>query len=209
MSSGNARLDFAYDRACELLLSAGVASLPINPLEIIKQKRWGIVTYSELCSLVPGGAMIKDIEQTCRSKDGFTVFSGGNFCIAYNDTIKIKSRIAFTLMHEAGHIMCGHFKGGASMLNGGEYRRLEAEANYFASNVLAPAAVINACGLRTPQLIKAACGISGKAAQTRFCEIASWEPRKIDEEITHAFRSYIRVISRRNLMKSANVDFEE
>jgi Zn-dependent peptidase ImmA (M78 family) len=209
MNCIGARYDFAYEKACEFLLSSGICTLPLNPIEAIKQKHWGLVTYSELCFILRDGAKPEDIIKICRSKDGFTVSNGANFCIAYNDKIKIKSRIAFTLMHEAGHIMCGHFNGEGLMLVADEYKRLETEANYFASNVLAPAAVIHACGLQNAGLIQAACGISSRAAQARLDELANWKPRSIDKEIVRAFNSYIHVISRRNLLSSADVDFDK
>lgn len=206
MTIESPRFDFVYDKACEFLLSLGVCSLPINPYELITQKKWGLVTYTQLCSLVPGGATINDIIMACRSSDGFTVLSKGNYCIAYNDTIHVKSRIAFTLMHEVGHIVCGHFNGNGPILLSKEYRAFETEANYFASNVLAPAAVVTACGLLTPEMFKAACGLSYFAAKSRLNELINWKPRSIDDKILKAFDSYIRISVRRRTLSQPDIE---
>lgn len=193
------RRDLVYNLSGEFLLKLGVAALPVNPLELIACSRWGLVTYTELCGLLPGAKTAEDIAEACRSSDGFTVKSRGGYCIAYNDTVKVKSRVAFTLMHEAGHIVCGHFTGRTSSLGAGEYRALEAEANFFASNALAPAAVAVDCELTTAELLQAACGISHSAAAARLKELSGWQPRPIDEKIRRAFASYIRVARRLGL----------
>lgn len=195
------RFDLIYGKACEFLLSSGIVSLPVNPFELIARNHWGLVTYSELCGLVPESACVDDIAEACRSRDGFTVESGGSFCIAYNETVKVKSRVAFTLMHEVGHIVCGHFNG--QTIESGKYRKFEREANFFASNVLAPAAVVNACNLQTPQILQAACGISSSAAKARLRELESWRKHPVDTEILKAFNCYIQISTRRS---AADID---
>lgn len=206
MTIDSPRFDFVYDKACEFLLSAGVCSLPVDPYKLISQKKWGLVTYTRLCSLVPGGASVDDIIAACRSSDGFTVFSKGNYCIAYNDTIRVKSRIAFTLMHEAGHIICGHFSGNGPLLLDNEYKAFETEANFFASNVLAPAAVVTSCGLLTPEMLKAACGLSYVAAKSRLNELQRWRPRPIDDKLLRVFDPYIQISIRRRTFNEADIE---
>lgn len=213
MTVKSPRFDFVYNKACEFLLSMGISSVPVNPVSLISRSHWGLITYNELCSAVPGGDSVDDIAAACRSRDGFTVFSGRNYCIAYNDTVRVKSRVAFTLMHEVGHIVCGHFSGRATWLcaglGGDEYRVFEAEANYFAGNVLAPAAVVTACSLQKPELLKAACGLSRLAANARLSELAGWEPRPIDDEILRAFSTYIEICARRSHSNNVEVAFDE
>lgn len=197
------RFDFVCRKSYEFLLSIGASSLPINPFEAIRKKHWGLTTYTELCAMVPGNVTVNDIAEACKSRDGFTVYSGGNYCIAYNDTVRVRNRIRFTLMHEAGHIICGHFNGGITDIN--QYRELESEANLFASNVLAPAAVIKACRLCTPEQLMAACGLSYNAAKVRLEQIMSIKQHPLDSKILKAFESYINICNRRIDIGSADI----
>lgn len=195
------RYDIIYEKACAFLQKIGANSLPVNPFAAIAANGWALVTYSKLSAELPIPATLEEIAEACRSKDGATVFSGTNYCIAYNETVRVKSRIAFTLMHEAGHIACGHFDGRHSRSSAGlclaEYKVLEDEANFFAANVLAPAAVVTACGLLTPELLKAACGISYSAAKSRLPQLNVWQPRPADDAVLRAFSTYIAVTRRR------------
>lgn len=203
------RYSYVYDKACEFLLMQSVISLPINPFELIRQNHWGLVTYSKLCTIVQNDASVDDVAKTCQSNDGFTVCNGVNFCIAYNDTISVKPRVAFTLMHEVGHIVCGHFNGRGTTLLNGEYRVLEEEANFFASNVLAPAAVVTACSFDTPQQLHSACGISFEASKVRLKQLQNFRLKSVDEKIRHAFAPYIKVNSRHIRTATAEIGFDD
>lgn len=202
----NNRCEYIYRKSCEFLLKSEIICLPVNPIDIIKKFHWGLVTYSELCSITGTDVTVEDISDACRSRDGFTVFSGGNYCIAYNDKIRVKSRITFTLMHEAGHIVCGHFQQQES--KNICYRDFECEANLFASNVLAPAAVVTECGFDTPELLQKACGLSHNAAKARLNELSGYRINSGDMDILKAFSSYIKICARRANTESADILFD-
>ena len=134
---------------------------------------------------------------TAASRDGYTVFNGNNFCIAYNDAVEFRGRIAFTLLHEAGHIVLGHFRSaGSSHLLFADDPALEAEASRFAGDVLAPFAVLDACGYRTEGAVRAACGLTREAALRRLAELRLWQPGPADGEILRAFAEYVRFVPR-------------
>lgn len=71
----------------------------------------------------------------------------GDWCIAYDESVKVPGRINFTLAHELGHYLChrqrqAEFRcGQGAMLDyyGEASRTLEKEANVFASYLLMPA----------------------------------------------------------------------
>lgn len=74
--------------------------------------------------------------------------SKGDWCISYDETVTVHGRINFTLGHELGHYLLhrrsrkdGFRCGQADMLDyeSPESRKLEAEANKFASYLLMPA----------------------------------------------------------------------
>ena len=107
-------------------------SYPLDPFEIIKEKRWELKTYdssNELFNKV--------------SEDGFTFFKEGNYTIFYNKD-KPLTRIRFTLFHEIGHIILLHhieFPDYFLRLDDEEYF-VEVEADTIARNLLAPANII-------------------------------------------------------------------
>lgn len=71
----------------------------------------------------------------------------GDWCISYDETVTVSGRTNFTLAHELGHYLChrnrhAEFRcGQGNMLDyyGGVSRKLEKEANLFASYLLMPA----------------------------------------------------------------------
>ena len=100
-----ARYDYCLKKACEFLDQYSIQSFPVDPFEIIKKEKYGLMKYSELadefdCSI--------DKVCTClRSSDGKTILENDYYSIAYNDSKPI-TRIRFTLMHELGHIYLNH-----------------------------------------------------------------------------------------------------
>lgn len=205
------RLSYVYDRACNLLLSHNIHSLPVNPYDIIRANRWGVLSYSRLCSIVGTGFTLEEFIETCKSRDGFTIYNRKNYCIAYNDMIRIKSRILFTLMHEIGHIYCGHFKNfDTRTLSDSRYRVLEEEANFFASSVLAPAAVVTRCGFDTPQKLHRECGLSLGASKMRIKQLKGYRRREPDLLILKSFNQYIKLNARFSLNSDCiNINCDE
>lgn len=206
MKEETPRLDYVLEKACEFLLSSSFDSLPINPFTIIKNNGWGLTTYRKLASELSTKDKIytlTDIVKASQSKDGFTVFKNGSYCIAYNDAIETKNRINFTLCHEIGHIVLLHFENesGNNEFTKSHYLALEAEANYFASNLLAPKTIIELCKIKTPKLLSAATGLSLEAATKRLDSIKSEtinNDKNYSELIKDKFKTYIEITKRRN-----------
>ncbi|MDK4497941.1 ImmA/IrrE family metallo-endopeptidase [Fusobacterium necrophorum] len=71
------------------------------------------------------------------SNDGYTIYDGKNFHIFYNNMMG--KRIRFTLGHELGHIVLGHFLIKDKHLSQEFLDDLEKEANIFSRNVNIPA----------------------------------------------------------------------
>lgn len=89
-----------------LFIQEDIKTFPIDPFQIIENNKWGLVTYSELAW--EKGVLVEDIIEAFQSEDGYTIYDGTNYTIAYNNTIKNRGRIRFTLMHEIGHIYMNH-----------------------------------------------------------------------------------------------------
>jgi hypothetical protein len=80
-------------------------------------------------------------EQAKVSLDGFTVYDGENYIIFYNT--QRKKRIRFTLGHELGHIILGHFLLESVPSSVEIQADLEIEANIFSRCINLPARVIS------------------------------------------------------------------
>lgn len=149
-----------------------VKKFPINPLSIIEENKWGLITYSELAKI--NNTTTDKIIAANKSEDGFTILYRGTYTIAYNDTIEIADRIRFTLMHEIGHIYLRHlidFKETIikrSEMTMSKYKVLENEANAFARNVLAPAPIVTTLKFTKERELMYHFRISYAAARTRL-----------------------------------------
>ncbi len=190
-------MKFVYD----FFYKEDIDFFPIKPLEIIRKNKWGLISYSELAK--EHNKSIEEIVDAFQSEDGYTIYNE-NYIIAYNDTVKVPNRIRFTLMHEIGHVYLNHLIDfdetilRRSTLTMEDYKILEREANAFARNVLAPAAIVNEIkkesrnNITTGNLISYF-QITKAAAETRF-KILDWDIDKsynFSEPIIHKFKNFI------------------
>lgn len=110
------------------------------------------------------------------SKDGASFKIGDTYTIAYNEDM-MEERKRFTICHEIGHIALGHFSMIKAVMFSRNSRRsreervFENEADLFARNMLAPAAVYDAMQFQGVNETKAFFGISKACARMR-CENA-------------------------------------
>ena len=156
------------DTAAALLVSQGIAGeYALSMLDYRRLKTRGKATigsYGEYARLtgnpLPDGA------------DGCTVCFGGNVFILYNDAVKSRGRIFWTVAHELGHVYLSHKDDG---------RASEIEADRFAAALLMPEAVIRYLDDRlgremTPgEMEMFFCG-SKTAMKKRRSEVRSSEP---------------------------------
>jgi len=168
----SARYDRSVRIAHEFLLNENITSFPIDPFIIINKHKWGLITYTELARKYR--VNISQVIIAFESEDGYIMFDGVGYIIAYNDTIRSAGRIRFSLMHEIGHILLTHlvdFKETILMRNSlseEKYRILENEANVFARNSLSPALVVKGLRLGSKADIAYYFKISQAAADTRL-----------------------------------------
>ncbi|WP_226677282.1 ImmA/IrrE family metallo-endopeptidase [Mesobacillus jeotgali] len=167
-----ARYDIVMTRANGLFAKEKITGFPIEPFEIIKNNKWGLVTYSELAEEY--GVTVDEIKAAFQSEDGYTIYDGTNHTIAYNDTVSVHGRIRFTLMHEIGHIYMNHLIDfdetilRRSNLTETKYKVLENEANSFARNTLAPVMVVKDLKINSVGDLVTHFDISTSAAKTRL-----------------------------------------
>lgn len=166
-----ARYNGTVEKAYEFV-NENVTQFPIDLFKVIKKLKWKLLTYEELA--LQNNCTIDDIID-CLGKDGYSIYYGNNYTIAYNNTIKSQGRINFTLAHEIGHIVLNHHKDFdvtkilTDNFTKAEYKILENEANCFARNILVPAPLISDFGLFNMFLkIPTLFNITPKAARARI-----------------------------------------
>lgn len=131
--------------AIDTLLSCRFVFIPISPAGIMMQlfkDKIAFMTYSKLANIE--NCPIDRISTHLKTKDGVTYKFRGKYLIIYNDTILTEERQRFTLAHELGHIICGHFELIEDLMHLPDYKHeiLEKEANAFASELLAPTSLL-------------------------------------------------------------------
>lgn len=167
-----ARYDYCVYKAYEFLYEFFIVDYPVDAHAIIAKKKWGLVKYSEIAKHF--NCSIRDVIRMLGSEDGFTIYDGYNYTIAYNDLKKPKNRILFTLLHEIGHIYLNHlidfeatrlYRGS---LTKEENKVLENESNAFARNVLVPALIIKSMKNQSSKNVATRFGITKSAAEARL-----------------------------------------
>ena len=179
------------DAAWQMLIKNKVTSLPVSVYKICEAEGIRLLTYREGLPLIEGlklqGHMI--------GNDAFSF----NRAIFYDDS-KPPARQRFSIAHEIGHIVL-HESDGATVHN----REMspsddpkEAEANIFASRLLAPICVLHFIGVGSPEEIAELCNISITAARYRFERLCLLRQRNkflispLERKVFKRFKAYIK-----------------
>lgn len=183
--------------AFEFIKESGISKLPISITTLIKTKQnIRIVKYSAFAR--ENNSTVDNIAKLYNSRDGFCVWdsSADRYVIFYNDTIKNKQRIRFTLAHELGHCVLGHHRLVKSAvlsrraLKDSEYSNLEKEANFFARTVLAPLPIIFKYGeiykKMTPTFIQGTFDVSPSVSSNVMSHLKNLQKNNIIS-FTHPF----------------------
>jgi hypothetical protein len=147
------------NKILEVIIRCNIKSFPLNCNDMVNRLGYKLYKYSELS---------EEKRKSCFmvSDESLKLFDN----IFYNDG-KTNNRIRFSIMHELGHIELGH----------GEYRdeKKEAEANYFASNMLAPRMAIHYSRCNNHVHVARLFNISIEAAQIAFDDYRRWHRRAV------------------------------
>ena len=151
------------------------ASYPVTPLSVImRMQNCKIRSYQQLAT--DSGTTVSEVIRAMRSADGCTNYQPiqQRYLISYNKDGRSKARIQWTLSHELGHILSGHFvelyEDGKTAASPSELQYMEEEADYFAANFLAPLPSIYALKAQTAADVRDWFGLSQTAAEYRWAE---------------------------------------
>lgn len=152
----------------DVYIECEVQSFPVNIFKLIEHYGYEIFEYSDQSTMKQTACMKV-------SEDAFRVKKR----VYYNDTVA-PFRRRFSLAHELGHIVLGHTE---------PYTlRMEKEANYFASNILAPRIAIHYAQCKNATHIENRFNLSRSASKIAYEDYLQWRyyitqygMRKIDQ----------------------------
>lgn len=149
------------DAIMEMFRKADVKFIPIEPMAIVQVLGCGPIPYRSLGRI----ALPVLMEASPDALTGWRMLGHETPLILYNDR-KPPPRVAFSLMHELGHICLGHR----------EHSKLaEKEANYFAANALCPLPMLEKSGLQSAQKVASCFAISEECAKNRLVALEKWK----------------------------------
>lgn len=197
------RTNWAQAQARKFLLEQKINSLPIDVCALIKN--------SKICTLKKYSVQAKKLNLSFEylienfGQDGVTFYAPKKkkpYLILYNDRQKVTHRIRWTLAHELGHVILKHnsdFDETRLSRNGlteESYKILDAEADAFAAELLAPTIVIIAAGWTASSDLQRHCLLSNLAAKNRSNNILTIKKVKelyfsYEQELLRAFYDHI------------------
>ena len=149
-------MDHAYIKRMTLKVFdfCNIKSFPINCFFIIREYGLEARSYSSLDDELKSYCLLY-------SDDAFKYKN----LICYND-LKPSGRIRFSLMHELAHVLLEH--------QGDHTPTQEREANFFASNILAPRMAIHYARCKNQNDVAKIFDITNEAAQYAFEDYRRW-----------------------------------
>ena len=122
------RIEEIWNSVADMYADLGYEEIPINAFELCHRLNIKLKRYSSMTAELYEGAM-------SYSEDGYSFLNKEGRCyeIHYNEEMS-RENIAFTIMHEIGHIMLEHKS---------RSKKNEQEANFFAKVALATLYLIN------------------------------------------------------------------
>lgn len=161
-------------KTCQTLIKLDIRSFPTSPLDI----NFGntiIVSYQEYERLANASIVNLGIKHDLRDAVLIRKTRPGLNLILYNNAMYSK-RKGFSLWHEIGHVECDHTQHGSKQ---------EAEANFFASQIIAPSVLIRELlnrGYPTDaNFIATHFGMSNEAARIRIENFTKYEHESVHE----------------------------
>lgn len=150
--------------AAEVLLMAGVSSLPVDMKVIAAANGIKLMSYESCaeCYDMDIGQMYREI-----SPLGFSFRDEEGYVAAVNANACGKHRRRWTMAHEISHILLGHVSTEVKGMDEG----CERSADRFAAELLAPLPVLHFCCVSSAEELGRLCGISRQAAEIRFRQL--------------------------------------
>jgi len=127
---------------------------------------------------------VQEVIDACESTSGCTYYdrTTNRYLIMTNEAVfdNNAGRRRWTLAHEIGHILCGHFELCPHIEKFAEndlssYPEYEKEADYFAATLLAPMPFFSLMDIHVADDVQRRFMLSGEASRNRINDYARWK----------------------------------
>lgn len=180
--------------ACAVLADCGPCALPADPFILASRAGIMLLPLSQIENYplwVP-----YDIADSLRMTSAVTL-SYPAFCIVFRDTEAGSDRLRFALFHELGHIFMNHYRDFPEIMENirSVDSTLEAEADSFALNLMAPVPIVDVIRYNRPRQAKASLFGLSRSAWMRRLDTMNADRAFVDEEMAnvliYCFRDYL------------------
>ena len=143
------RIDRAVRYACSVCADLRISRLPVDPFDVGQLAGITMMPYSAV--LANPGWFPADLPGRMQMNSVLTL-SYPAFCIVFRDDFSDPDRLRFPLCHELGHLFMNHYRDYPEQMEPGQQARscLEAEADAFARNLLAPVPIVDVIRFNRP-----------------------------------------------------------
>ncbi len=147
------RIDRAVHYACAVSTDLRISRLPADPFAVAQGAGIALVPLSG--ALANPGWFPPDLAGRMLMNSILTL-TFPTFCIIYRDDLAGSDRLRFLLCHELGHLFMNHYRDFPDqMASRVPSAALEAEADAFARNLLAPVPVVDVIRFNRPRQARA------------------------------------------------------
>ena len=179
--------------ACAVLADCHVGSLPVDPFDLASRAGIVLLPLSQVQNYplwVP-----YDIADALRMTCAYTL-TYPTFCIVFRDSDVEADQLRFSLFHELGHIFMNHYRDFPEIMDSARRdSALEAEADTFALNLMAPVPLVDVIRYNVPRQAKASLFGLSRSAWMRRLDTMNRDRASVDEEMANVllylFRDYL------------------
>ena len=192
--SDSFRPDRAVRYACAVLADSQIGRLPVDPFRLAADVG---ITLVPLSAIRDNPNWIPYNLPAALQMTRAVTLSFPTFCIVYRDEDSTPDQLRHILCHELGHLFMNHYRDFPDRMEPGAPadNALEAEADSFARNLLAPVPVVDVIRFNRPWQAKASLFGLDRPAWIHRLDAIDRDRASVDEDMANTilflFRDYL------------------
>ena len=192
--SDSFRPDRAVRYACAVLADSGIGRLPVDPFRLAADVG---ITLVPLSAIRENPNWIPYNLPAALQMTRAVTLSYPTFCIVYRDEDSTPDQLRHVLCHELGHLFMNHYRDYPDRMEPGmpADNALEAEADSFARNLLAPVPVVDVIRFNRPRQARASLFGLDRPAWIHRLEAIDRDRASVDEDMANTvlflFRDFL------------------